>query len=343
MLRKRIPHWLAIRIGSAAMLLSVLPLAAFTNPALACVDTLFWSGNNPTQTIEQSLPAYYWKTDATAEITNWDDGNRTSPTAKKLPAGGDATLKFPDWAVNKHATNDMPVAEDGSGYPVYNMFFLDTTGYLVDGNPIQLVSEIDSSMGTNEVSADLQMSASSYIQYIDVGKDATLILSGNVTGPGVIPQGADCYPMLEKVGKGTAELTGEKNVYNGLLKVYEGTLYVTNMTVEDLALTLNATLVAKIQSQTEYTQYIVSDSVTLANASFTISALPQTPGNYTYTLIDNQSAEPVAGTFNNLPEGSELKSPTGQRFTISYVGGDGNDVVLTPIFLPVYMPLINQR
>jgi hypothetical protein len=237
----------------------------------------------------------------------------------------------------------MPAGQGGSIYPVYNMIFKDTTGYLVDGNPIELVNEITASQGTNEVALDLQMSNSSYTQYIDVGAGATLIISGNVTGPGIVTLGPDCYPMLEKVGKGTAELTGEKNIYNGLLKVYEGTLYVTNLTVEDLALTSNATLAAKINSQTDYTRISVSDTVNLGNAAFTLSALPQDIGKYTYTLIDNQTVgQPVIGTFNGLPEGAELKTPTGQRFTISYIGGDGNDVVLTPIFIPVYLPLIHR-
>ncbi len=46
-----------------------------------------------------------------------------------------------------------------------------------------------------------------------------------------------------------------------------------------------------------------------------------------YTIIDNRSANAVAGIFSNQPEGSEIDIG-GDRFLISYVGGDGNDVTL---------------
>ena len=43
-------------------------------------------------------------------------------------------------------------------------------------------------------------------------------------------------------------------------------------------------------------------------------------------LIDN--AAPVAGTFAGLPEGASVSIGGGQTAMISYVGGDGNDIVL---------------
>jgi autotransporter-associated beta strand protein len=55
-----------------------------------------------------------------------------------------------------------------------------------------------------------------------------------------------------------------------------------------------------------------------------------------FTIIDNQvetrfgRPNPVLGTFNGLPEGSLITS-NGATFYLSYVGGDGNDVVLTHI------------
>lgn len=52
-----------------------------------------------------------------------------------------------------------------------------------------------------------------------------------------------------------------------------------------------------------------------------------------FTIIDNRSKTAVEGTFNNLPEGATFKVGTG-IFKISYVGGDGNDVVLTAMASP---------
>ena len=48
----------------------------------------------------------------------------------------------------------------------------------------------------------------------------------------------------------------------------------------------------------------------------------------TFTIIDNKTTYPMSGTFKDLPEGAEI-TVGGVTFKISYVGGDGNDVVLT--------------
>ena len=48
----------------------------------------------------------------------------------------------------------------------------------------------------------------------------------------------------------------------------------------------------------------------------------------TFTIIDNKTTSPMQGTFKDLPEGAEI-TVGGATFKISYVGGDGNDVVLT--------------
>lgn len=47
----------------------------------------------------------------------------------------------------------------------------------------------------------------------------------------------------------------------------------------------------------------------------------------TFTIISNNGTNPVQGTFKDLPEGAEV-TVSGATFKISYVGGDGNDVVL---------------
>src|SRR5439155_13752439 len=50
-------------------------------------------------------------------------------------------------------------------------------------------------------------------------------------------------------------------------------------------------------------------------------------------IIRNDSTDPVNNTFASTPEGASLNI-SGQQFTISYVGGDGNDVVLTALPVP---------
>ena len=78
-----------------------------------------------------------------------------------------------------------------------------------------------------------------------------------------------------------------------------------------------------------YDQLIVNGNVSLAgalNASFLSGFVPSN-GN-TFKIIDNDAIDAVVGTFTGLAEGdSFLVGNT--SFTISYLGGTGNDVVLT--------------
>jgi hypothetical protein len=76
-----------------------------------------------------------------------------------------------------------------------------------------------------------------------------------------------------------------------------------------------------------YGQLNVAGGVSLgSNVTLTLSAL----GGYlpnvgdTFIIINNDGADAVVGTFSGLAEGA-ASGP----FTISYIGGDGNDVVLT--------------
>jgi fibronectin-binding autotransporter adhesin len=79
------------------------------------------------------------------------------------------------------------------------------------------------------------------------------------------------------------------------------------------------------------TDEVTASSVTLASA---ISGyLPNLVINGpapadAYTLINDTGADPVAGTFNGLPQGASLVVG-GKTFYINYQGGDGNDVVIS--------------
>jgi len=49
-----------------------------------------------------------------------------------------------------------------------------------------------------------------------------------------------------------------------------------------------------------------------------------------FIVIDNISANPIAGTFSNLPNQSTFIS-RGNTYLVSYEGGDGNDLTLTVV------------
>ena len=46
-----------------------------------------------------------------------------------------------------------------------------------------------------------------------------------------------------------------------------------------------------------------------------------------FTVINNISASPIAGTFSNLPNGSIFTS-NNNNFKVNYTGGTGNDLTL---------------
>jgi hypothetical protein len=58
-------------------------------------------------------------------------------------------------------------------------------------------------------------------------------------------------------------------------------------------------------------------------------------------LINNDGTDAVAGTFNGVAEGDTVTASGGQNFTISYAGGDGNDVVLVAQTPPSTSPPVN--
>jgi autotransporter-associated beta strand protein len=53
-------------------------------------------------------------------------------------------------------------------------------------------------------------------------------------------------------------------------------------------------------------------------------------------LINNDNADAIGNTFDGLPEGAIFRAGD-QEFRITYAGGDGNDVVITPTELAYYL------
>lgn len=87
---------------------------------------------------------------------------------------------------------------------------------------------------------------------------------------------------------------------------------------------------------TEYDRTTVTGTVTLGDATLSTILLNNfKPAVSTvFTIIDNDSSDAVNGTFSGLAEGATI-TVDGALFQISYRGGDGNDVTLTALNVPV--------
>ena len=81
------------------------------------------------------------------------------------------------------------------------------------------------------------------------------------------------------------------------------------------------------------TDQVIANGVTI-NSGAMIELIGHTSGSLSQglalTLISNTSANPISGTFSNLPDGSII-TINGNNFQASYTGGDGNDLTLTVV------------
>jgi autotransporter-associated beta strand protein len=91
-----------------------------------------------------------------------------------------------------------------------------------------------------------------------------------------------------------------------------------------------------------YDQLDVRGPVNLTGLALSASLGFGSAVSNTFTLIQNDGADAVVGTFSGLPQGKKLYVGR-ELFQISYTGGDGNDVVLTRLDTPPPPTLAIER
>jgi fibronectin-binding autotransporter adhesin len=78
---------------------------------------------------------------------------------------------------------------------------------------------------------------------------------------------------------------------------------------------------------TDYDQLVVTGPITLSGVLSILNGF-DAPDGTQFLILDNQGTAPIVGNFLGLPEGAVFSAGPDQ-YKISYVGGNGNDVVLT--------------
>ncbi len=106
--------------------------------------------------------------------------------------------------------------------------------------------------------------------------------------------------------------------------------------IADVTLDSTITFIVDIDGPTVGTEYDSIDvvgTVSLGDATLEVDQLMSfDPAIGTeFMIVGNDGGDAVIGTFAGLAEGDVLASSTGTIYQISYVGGNGNDVVLTAI------------
>ncbi len=105
---------------------------------------------------------------------------------------------------------------------------------------------------------------------------------------------------------------------------------VVSITSGGLSMTSNSTMYLDGTSTAAFDK-VIADGVNLGGSTLNLAFQSFTLNEgQSLTLVENTSANPTAGTFAGLPEGAFL-SVNGQMLKISYTGGDGNDVAVTPV------------
>jgi len=206
------------------------------------------------------------------------------------------------------------------------------TGAITGSHSIAL---LDSSTGTFELASssngsttangiltqaakETTYSANSPSTFITVNNNETAIVTGIYGNVLVNPKG-----ILKGTGTvGTVTLSG--TIAPGMSP---GCLHTSDLTF--LTGSVYAFEVGGTTACTGYDQIAVTGMVTLAgslNVSRYNSFKPI--AGQKYVIISNDGSDAVVGTFNGLAQGATFKVD-GYTFSISYTGGDGNDVELT--------------
>ncbi len=204
---------------------------------------------------------------------------------------------------------------------------------------------------------------------VTVHNGTVLELPATVTGSGGISMGGDPYGTLH-IPAGTTDLYTGATTVSGANLVVDGSVPTSSLTVQsggtlmgdgtvgplntsgtldpgshnaagvltvDGNLVLGGTDTVDLDGTQAGTCATCHDMVTV-NGTVTLVAqstldvhleAATSPGDQ-FTIVQNNGILPVAGTFANLPEGAQF-SAGGATFRISYVGGDGNDIVLTTV------------
>ncbi len=168
----------------------------------------------------------------------------------------------------------------------------------------------DGNSGTLTVSADITRPASTIMQLLSGGD--VVISGGQVnTGGGTLLLDCGNSPAAVKPTKFNTDVTA-------------GTLSFGS----DLAIVIDGTTV-----DTNYTQLNVVGAVDLTGVDLKLSGSYSPVGSEIFTIVENDGADAVTGTFNGLAEGATISNflGSGLNATITYQGGSGNDVVITTV------------
>ena len=83
---------------------------------------------------------------------------------------------------------------------------------------------------------------------------------------------------------------------------------------------------------------VATGGVTITGSNVVITVGTTLAVGQTFTILSKVAAGAITGTFAGIPQGGTVVGSNGTVFSVSYTGGDGNDIVLTVVAAPVPEP-----
>ncbi len=83
---------------------------------------------------------------------------------------------------------------------------------------------------------------------------------------------------------------------------------------------------------------VATGGVTITGSNLVVTVGTTLSVGQTFTILNKVDAGAITGTFAGIPQGGTVVGSNGTVFSVSYTGGDGNDIVLTAIAAPVPEP-----
>ncbi|WCD78901.1 Ig-like domain-containing protein [Pseudomonas sp. TUM22785] len=187
------------------------------------------------------------------------------------------------------------------------------TGSLIKAGASNLtLSGSNTNSGATTVSAGTLVVDGSTASATTVASGATLAGSGTLGGDVTVQSGGTLSPG----GAGVATLT-----VNGNLTLASGST---------LALDINGATAG-----TGYDRVVVNGTVDVSGAALAVTHGYAAGSGDSYTVIVNDAADAVTGTFSGVSEGGKFNAAgNGTELTTSYIGGSGNDLTLTAPIAP---------
>lgn len=244
------------------------------------------------------------------------------------------------------------ISESGGGGVVAQGSFVASgavsfaSNFKVNGNNVGIVT-LD--LGSDSIFNGLvDVQASERINKNGIGTLRLITNTGSIfKGTMVVNQGnvifSDNFSSMDNLTISGGTVSGAGSV--GKVLGFSGTIIpgdaVGTLATGNLSLSSLMTLSLQVGTTSNGVndKVLVNGTVSLSNATLSV-----TTGNFitlgtTYTIIQNDGTDVVSGTFLNLPEGASYTSGN-ITFTVSYKGGTGNDVTLKVINIITILPPI---